>query len=145
MKNDRGYFAIGIYGGKNSINIGTLWRTAKIMNASFIFTISHRYKRQASDTLSTPKHVPLYQYDDFDSFYKNMPSDCILVGVELDEKAVDIRTFKHPERAIYLLGAEDNGLPSKVMERCHKLVKLPGVISLNVAVAGSVVLYDRIK
>jgi tRNA G18 (ribose-2'-O)-methylase SpoU len=145
MDKKRGYFAIGIYGGKNSINTGTLWRSANIMGAAFIFTIGQRYKKQASDTMSTPKHVPLYQYPDFESFYGNMPSDCLLVGVELDGNAVDIRSFKHPERAMYLLGAEDNGLPKAVMVRCHRLVQLPGENSMNVSVAGSIVLYDRIR
>lgn len=35
----RGYFGIGIYNGKNTANIGTLWRSAAILGANFIFTI----------------------------------------------------------------------------------------------------------
>jgi len=33
-----------------------------------------------------------------------------LVCVELDERATPIQEFKHPQQAIYLLGAEDHGL-----------------------------------
>lgn len=141
----RGYFGIGIYGGKNVVNTGTLWRTANILGAKMIFTVAHRYRGQSSDTLKTPKHVPLFQYDSFEDFKKNLPHDCLLVGVELDESAENIGGFKHPERAVYLLGAEDHGLPPKVMEKCHRLIKLPGARSLNVSVAGSIVAYDRIQ
>jgi tRNA G18 (ribose-2'-O)-methylase SpoU len=52
-------------------------------------------------------------------------------------------SFVHPKRCIYLLGAEDNGLPREVMDRCHKLIQLPGRSCFNVAVAGSLVMYDR--
>ncbi|MFV1872286.1 MAG: TrmH family RNA methyltransferase [Oleiphilus sp.] len=44
-----------------------------------------------------------------------------------------------------LLGAESSGLPNKVFERCHSLIKLPGEFSLNVASAGSIVIYDRVS
>jgi tRNA G18 (ribose-2'-O)-methylase SpoU len=35
-------------------------------------------------------------------------------------------------------------LPSQVIRDCNRIVKLPGVVSLNVATAGSILLYDRI-
>lgn len=35
----RGYFGIGIFHGKSSENLGTLWRSAAILGADFIFTI----------------------------------------------------------------------------------------------------------
>ncbi len=40
--NRDGYFGIGIIHGKNSENLGTLWRSASILGASFIFTIDHK-------------------------------------------------------------------------------------------------------
>lgn len=45
----RGYFGIGVFHGKNEQNIGTLWRSANIMGADFIFTIGKRYSRQCTD------------------------------------------------------------------------------------------------
>lgn len=48
-------------------------------------------------------------------------------------------------QACYLLGAEDNGLTKEAISKCQELVYLPGERSLNVAVAGSIVLYDRIS
>ncbi|MNG20274.1 23S rRNA (guanosine-2'-O-)-methyltransferase RlmB [compost metagenome] len=66
-----------------------------------------------------------------------------MVGVELNENASDLETFEHPRRCVYLLGAEDHGLPKKAMEKCHHLVKFKSSKSLNVAVAGTIVMYDR--
>jgi tRNA(Leu) C34 or U34 (ribose-2'-O)-methylase TrmL len=139
----RGYYGIGIFRGKTVENVGTLWRSADLFDASFIFTIEGRYKKQSSDTSKAFRHIPLYNHTTFEDFYQQMPYDCLLVGIEIDKNSEDICTFKHPERCIYLLGAEDSGLPKEVIARCHKLVQIPGRFSHNVAVAGSLVMYDR--
>lgn len=144
-RKDERYFAIGVMRPKTSENIGTLWRSAYIMGADFIFLIDRRYKQQASDTMKTWSKIPLFQFDSFETFYASMPYSCKLVGVELDQRAEPIKTYQHFDRAIYLLGSEDNGLPPNVIEKCHDLIQLPGEHSLNVAVAGSMVMYDRIN
>ena len=138
----RGYFGIGVYNIKTEMNLGTLWRSAQNFGASFIFTIGRRYKKQASDTLKTSKHIPLYEYQTLDDFYEHMPKDCLLVCVEQEDKAKNLKDFSHPERAIYLLGAEDYGLPEKIMKG-HSVVYIDTPMCLNVAVAGSIVMYDR--
>ena len=141
---DRGYFGIGIERSKTPINVGTLWRSAGILGASFIYTIGRRYPKQASDTIKSWRHIPYWNFETLDDLYEHLPYDCQLVGVELDERAKPLARFRHPERACYLLGAEDHGLTNEAMERCHSLVVLPGDYSLNVATAGSIVLYDRV-
>jgi tRNA G18 (ribose-2'-O)-methylase SpoU len=145
MSNTNGYYGIGIYLHKRDHNIGTLWRSAFIMGASFIFTIDKKYKKQSSDVFNSWSRIPLYHHDNFEDFYKNLPHDCRLVGVELTDDAPLLSDYEHPMRAIYLLGSEDNGLPPKVLEKCHEIVKLPGHSSLNVAVTGSIVLHDRVS
>lgn len=142
---NRGFFGIGIQHTKTEQNIGTLWRSASIMGASFIFTIGKRYKKQASDTMQSWRHIPLYNYETFEEFYKAMPYDCQLIGIELDDKSEPIETFKHPERCIYLLGAEDNGLTKEAIDKCHKIVQLPGDYCMNVSVAGSIMMYDKLQ
>lgn len=145
MKRSRGYFGIGIINGKCEANIGTLWRSANIMGAAFIFTIGKRYpKRQPTDTMDTPKHIPLFEYNTFEDFENNTPRDCELICIELNDKSKPIKTFNHPERAIYLLGAEDRGISKEILIKCT-VVQLPGEHSMNVAVAGSIIMYDRIN
>lgn len=145
MKHQRGFFGIGIQNTKTEINVGTLWRSATIMGASFIFTIGRRYKRQSSDTMASWRHIPLYNYETFDQFYKAIPYDCRLIGIELTAISIKIKDFKHPERCVYLLGAEDSGLTKEAVEKCYSVVQLPGDFCMNVAVAGSIIIYDRIN
>lgn len=138
------FFGIGIYQPKTEHNIGTLWRSALILGAKFIFIVDGKYNGQTSDTLKTWSKIPFYRYDDFEHMYRSLPYSTQLVGVELSENSTPITTFEHPHRAAYLLGAENNGMPEKVISRCHHVIRLPGEISLNVAVCGSIVMYDRL-
>ena len=80
----------------------------------------------------------------FEEFYKNIPYSAMLVGVEMGGKALS--GFSHPKQAVYLLGAEDYGLPPDIIEQCQSIVSLEAVrkFSYNVAVAGSVIMYDRV-
>ena len=139
----RGYYSIGIENTKNGMNLGTLWRSAFLFKAAYIFTIGHRYRIQASDTVKAYRNIPLYMFDTFTDFYKTIPYDCRLIGIELTEEAIEIVNYKHPERCIYLLGAEDNGLSKDALCHCHDILVLPGDMSMNVASAGSIVMYDR--
>lgn len=141
----RGYFGIGIYQPKKDVNIGSLWRSAHAFGASFIFTIGRRYHRQPSDTTNATVHVPYLEYQTFDELKANRPFGCQIIGVELDDMSVDLPNYNHPVNAIYLLGSEDNGLPVSVMEQLDGVVHIPwGQWCLNVSVAGSIVIYDRL-
>jgi len=141
----RGFFAVGIEGTKNGINVGTLWRSANIFGAAYIFTVGKRYWHQSSDTMKTWKHIPLFHYGDLKDFIDHLPHDCRLVGIEMEKEAASLEDYTHWERSIYLLGAEDSGLSEKALEVCHDLVVLPGKVSLNVSTAGSIVMYDRVS
>lgn len=144
LPKSRGYFGVGIENTKTHQNVGSLWRTADLMGAAFMFTIGKRYQRQASDTMKSHRHIPLFAFADLDDLWAHIPLSCPVVGVELDERAHMLGEYTHPERAIYLLGAEDHGLTKRALDRCHDLVQLPGRASMNVSVAGSIVLYDRL-
>lgn len=142
-RDPRGYFGVGIENTKTVGNVGTLWRTAYTFDAAFIFTIGRRYVPQCSDTVQAWRHTPLFTYPTFADFCVNLPHDCQLVGVERAVQAQPLEAFTHPQRCVYLLGAEDHGLSSDALSRCHRVIQLPGRFCLNVAVAGSIVLYHR--
>lgn len=137
------FFGIGIVNGKTPENLGVLWRTAQNMGASFIFTVGNRYANQASDTHNAVKSMPYFHYKTFEDFYDHLPKGVRIVGVEKTDAAKNLEDFHHPKRCVYLLGAEDHGLSNTAIEKSHFLVQFPSQFSLNVAVAGSIVLYDR--
>ncbi|GAA0871044.1 hypothetical protein GCM10009117_01890 [Gangjinia marincola] len=140
---EQGFFGIGIQNGKTPENLGVLWRSAQNMGASFIFTIGNRYAKQASDTHKAVGAMPYFHYDNFEDFYAHLPKGALLIGVELTDKAQPLESFQHPRRCVYLLGAEDHGLTKEAIEKSHRLVKFNSTLSLNVSVAGSIVMYDR--
>lgn len=138
-------FGIGVYHPKTEENIGTLWRAAHLYGASHIFTIGHRYTPQSSDTSKAWRSIPLLTFGDFGDFNDHRPFDVPLVGVELDDRSVCLSKFRHPREAVYLLGAEDHGLPQSVLDACQHVVQIESVNtwSMNVAMAGSLICYDR--
>jgi tRNA G18 (ribose-2'-O)-methylase SpoU len=141
----RGFFAIGICHNRTPANLGTLWRSAQMYDAAFIFTVGARYRQQASDTPKTPRHKPLFHFADLADLIDHLPHSTPLVGIELDPRATMLGEFVHPERACYLLGAEDHGLTVEQRDACHQLVQIEGPKpqSLNVSVAGSLVMHHR--
>jgi tRNA G18 (ribose-2'-O)-methylase SpoU len=140
----RGYFGIGIYHPKHEVNVGGLLRSAYCFGANFVYTVGRRYKDQASDTPNTPGQIPLFHFKDMEDLKEHLPRSCPLIGVELVEGAEPIQKFYYPRTSAILLGAEDHGLPPKVLEQCHKKVVIPGLRAcLNVASTGTIVMYDR--
>jgi tRNA G18 (ribose-2'-O)-methylase SpoU len=139
----RGYFEIGVYHPKREANVGTLWRSAMQLGAAGIFIIGPRYKKQSSDTVKAWQHIPLRTYADWYEFSSGRPYNAQLIAVEMG--GIPLTTFTHPERAVYLLGAEDHGIPPEVLEKCQHVVSIEamGQESYNLAVAGSLVMYDR--
>jgi tRNA G18 (ribose-2'-O)-methylase SpoU len=145
-----GYFTCGVVGAKHGHNLGTLWRSAYQLGAAGIFVVAERgaagsLHKEAADTTKAWRRIPMCQHEDWNAFAAAQPLGALLVAVEMGgEDTLD--TFEHPERAVYLLGAEDTGLPESVVRACHRHVTLPceRYESFNVAVAGSLVMYDRL-
>ena len=141
----RGYFGIGVEGVSKSANLGALLRTGHAFGAAFCFTIGAGWDARAgrtSDTADTPAHVPLWRFPDPASLH--LPRECALVGVELLEDAADLPSFRHPLNAAYVLGPERSGLSADVLAQCRHVVRIPTRFALNLAVAGALVLYDRL-
>lgn len=145
----RGYFGIGIEETKTEANIGLLLRSAHIFGAKFAFTIGKRYRtRHSTDTTNAQLTIPLYHYKDWKDFEEYIPPKCNVVCIENHAPvSIPVYDFIHPECAVYLLGAEDSGISSASIKRANYFVHVPSPvdISLNVAVAGSIVLADRVS
>ena len=141
----RGYFAIGVESISKARNVGNLFRSAHAFGAGFVFTVAAVYPRSEgakADTSDAPDQVPFYSFPDVGSMV--LPEDCTLVGVELTDDAIDLPTFRHPPQAAYVLGPERGSLSPELTEKCAFVVKIPARFSLNVGIAGAIVMYDRI-
>ena len=141
----RGYFGIGAEGVSKSANMGALLRTGHAFGAAFCFTVGSGWDARngrRADTADTPSHVPVWRFADVDAI--SLPRECALVGIELLEDAVELPSFRHPLNAAYVLGPERSGLSGPLRARCRHVVRIPTRFALNLAVAGALVLYDRL-
>jgi tRNA G18 (ribose-2'-O)-methylase SpoU len=139
----RGYFAVGADGLSKPMNLGNLLRIAHAFGASFFFTVGGRVKLAdaMSDTSDAAGHLPVYQFGSVEEL--RLPQGCELVGVEITEDAALLPSFRHPLRAAYVFGSERLSLSDSMLARCRYVVRIPTRFSINVGMAGAIVLYDR--
>ncbi|MBF0392439.1 MAG: RNA methyltransferase [Alphaproteobacteria bacterium] len=141
----RGYFGIGVEGVSKAANVGALMRTAHAFDAGFVFTVGADYSRAATavaDTSNAAAQVPFYAFPNVAGMM--LPLGCKLVGVELLDDSVELPSFHHPATAAYVLGRERGSLTPEMLARCDHVVRIPTRFCVNLAVAGALVLYDRV-
>ena len=126
-------------------NVGSLVRTAHAVAAEEVLLIGELdWNVEAARTAEL--YTTVTQLPDADAFRSHLEDRGLqLVAVELDDRAVNLFDAEYPERPCFLLGAELGGIPPELLDDAELVVQIPqwGLVpSLNLAVAGSVVLYD---
>lgn len=141
----RGYFGIGAERISKALNLGNLMRSAHGFGASFTFTVGGTYQalEARADTSKGAKHLPHYNWTSAAELV--LPAGCRLVGVELLEEAIDLPSFHHPAQAAYVLGPERGSLSPELLARCNYIVRIPTSFCVNLAMAGAIVMYDRVR
>jgi len=90
--------------------------------------------------------MPCFGYESVSAFAASAPVDAQWVAIEYGGQP--LAHFRHPKRAVYILGSEDAGLPPALVARAHHHVSIPTApgrpASLNVAAAGAIVMWDRL-
>ena len=132
-------------------NMGNLIRTGHAFGAAFAFTVrpevnvltGETVTKALSDTSKSEGNIPFYEFASMADML--IPKGCQLVGIELDDDAFELPEFRHPSRAVYVMGGERMGLSEAMKSRCKYLIKIPTKFSLNVATAGAIVMYDRVR
>lgn len=142
LKNEKGYCGIGIFRPKREMNMGGLLRSARAFGAGFVFSVGARWQIQSS-AVKSERDVPVFYFETLEQFIASIPVNAHLICLEQVAGAQDLRTFRHPRQAIYLLGSEDTGIPPG-LTRKYQTIAIPSQGSLNVASAGTIVLYDRL-
>lgn len=137
----RGILGIGLSRPKNPINVGAVLRAAGIYDAELVATSGRRHDPTApTNTHRADKGMPFFP--GLDSVFDALPYNCAPVAVEYRDDAEPLPLYKHPPRAFYIFGAEDQTLGPDITERCRDTVYIPAGIH-NLAAAVNVVLYDR--
>jgi tRNA (guanosine-2'-O-)-methyltransferase len=130
-------------------NLGTLLRTCDAVGACIAVpgTDHYRHTLATGDTLGHHRRPCIHWLDvGKDRWLERQRSaGWRIVAVELAEDATPL-TLLEParERTVVLLGHEHKGIPDDLVESADACLEIPMVgqgASLNVAVAGSLVLY----
>jgi len=129
-------------------NVGSLVRTAHAVAATEVILISEReWNVEAAKTADL--YTTVLQLPDQAAFLRHIREhEWNLVAVELDSRAVNLFDAEYPPRPCFLLGAELGGVPEDLLQAARLVVQIPqwGLVpSLNLAVAGSIVLYDYLE
>ena len=138
-------FAVGMWHSKTAYNLVSLRRSATQLGADFVFSIANRMKnKKPLDAKFSNYVVPVKEYKtvlDFslDTICGEYEWVCVEMG------GIPLEDFVHPTKALYILGSEDNGISSMLRSACKHVVALSSVRSesYNVAVAGTMIMYDR--
>src|SRR5580658_3736780 len=128
-------------------NLGTLLRTCDAVGACLAVP-KFPWVPEALDkgnTLRRPACVHWTGRDPVQWLTRQRQSGSRIVGVELADEAIRLADLSAArERTIVVLGHEHSGIPDDAMELVDVAVEIPMIgtgASLNVAVAGSLVLY----
>lgn len=145
MSQMSGFFGVGVEQSSKERNAGNLIRTTHAFGGSFFFFIKpvvDLKELRHSDTSKAVENLPLYNFNSPQELI--LPAKCTLVGVELTDESIELPSFRHPKAAAYVLGPEKGNLSDEMQERCDFIVKIPMKFCVNVAMAGAIVLYDRL-
>jgi len=126
-------------------NVGSLVRTAHAVAVDEVILVGEReWNVEAAKT--SELYTTVTQLANIEAFREHLESRrWNLVAVELDRRAVNLFEAEYPERPCFLLGAELGGVPGELLDEAELVVQIPqwGLVpSLNLAIAGSIVIYD---
>lgn len=141
QKFTRGYAAIGLFNPKTNINVGSVIRASAAYGAAMVGIQGARFKPSATDPGSNHLHMPVIQSA---NLLDLVPYDCVPVAVEFIKSAQSLVTYKHPERAFYILGPEDGSISNEILRKCRDVVYVPTHQCMNLAATANVILYDRL-
>src|SRR3546814_17824884 len=60
------------------------------------------------------------------------------------DDSIGLPSFRHPLRVAYVLVPERGSLSPELVARCAHVVKIPTRFSINLSLAGALVMYDRL-
>jgi tRNA (guanosine-2'-O-)-methyltransferase len=131
----------------HGVNLGTLLRTCDAVGACMAVPRLPWVPESLAkgNTLRRPACVHWVPRDRYGWLEDQSVAGSRIVGVELAEEAVrlaDLTTVR--QRTVMVLGHEQAGIPPEALDLLDEVVEIPMVgsgASLNVAVAGSLVLY----
>lgn len=140
--------AVAILNLQNILNVGSIIRTANAASVDEILIIGRKKWNKSAATGAHYK-TSLMRLKTTDEFleYCN-ENNYTIVSLEIGGNAENIFDYTYPEKTMLVVGNEGSGIPEKVLNSSHSLIKIPQygeVECLNAAVSASIAIYDWAK
>jgi tRNA(Leu) C34 or U34 (ribose-2'-O)-methylase TrmL len=142
MKNTK--VIIGLTNPQSPSNVGGALRAAGCFNADEVVYTGLRYDRAMKYSSNTQKEGENIPFEWTEDFLEGLEKDVKVICVDLIEGAVPLPEFNHPDKAIYIFGAEDGTVLQDVIDRADSVVYVPTFGCMNLAASVNVLLYDRL-
>lgn len=138
-------FAVAAWNISKEYNVGSLVRTAHATAAAEVVLVGDRdWNVEAART--SELYTEIVHLGGVEAFRTHLEvRRWRLVAVELHHRATSLFDAEYPDRPCFLVGAELGGVPDELLASAATVVQIPqwGLVpSLNLAVAGSLVVYD---
>lgn len=132
----------------NPENIGNLIRLADNVGAEEVYILGEDFRFRMSSIKKTAglsfNNIRLSFITPEDFFNRKSP-DATLVAIETSKDSANLFKVKLPEKIVFLLGNESNGLPDEILKKCSLRVHIPMTgkcKSMNVSHALAVALFE---
>lgn len=131
-----------------SQNLGAILRTAYGAGVDAVITTKRKSRFLTEDvtriSMGASERIPIVQMNMFDALKKIKDAGIQITGIHMTGKTYYDENLSGDMALI--LGSEDTGISSRILEKCGKLVSIPmqeGLGSLNVSVSAAVVMYEK--
>lgn len=148
-----------------NFKLNTLFIIGGVIKDSYKGNI-HKFSHQM-DTQDGINNITLIYFETLTEFLKHLPAQTTLVVVEILDESKNLPDYQHPLNATYMFGREKSGIQKHEIEEIQKyffdlninipeefvsthkktahlnFIGLDTPKSLNLAVCGAIVMYDR--
>jgi tRNA(Leu) C34 or U34 (ribose-2'-O)-methylase TrmL len=140
--------SIALVNPKYPHNVGMAVRLASCYGLKQVWFSGDRLSLNPAEGDRLPREERMKDYNkvqliQHDYFFEQFPQETTPVAVEVRDAAEPLHSFEHPDKALYVFGAEDGTIPKVLLQHCHRFIVIPTKHCLNLATAVATILWDR--
>ncbi len=145
-----------LYNIRSAHNVGAMFRTADAIGVTHMYLSGYtptpldRFKRPvkeiAKTALGAEKEIAWEYHKDPEEIIASLKEKGFtILGLEQNVRAIDYKTYTAPEKLLFIVGSEVEGLSLELCALCDVLLEIPMYgkkESLNVSVAFGIALFQ---
>lgn len=150
---------------RSTHNVGSIFRTSeglgvekiilsgyspypKLLTDTRLPHLAEKITKQIHKTALGAESIVPFEYQEEPDLTALQSQGYVIVGLEQDDRAVDLITYQAPEKVALLIGEEVDGINQMLRDACDTLIEIPMVgqkESFNVSVATGIALYSLLR